>query len=131
VLIRALPHLPADLREQTRAYIRTEFEAYPLHRFAHIGWRDGAPREIFDLPPEAMAKLAAFGPQTSADPRRGYTRWAFPPQGNYALYRYVQAKAMILKEPYEELVKYLDVPAFWRGDLYYIDNLCAALESRP
>jgi len=88
-------------------------------------------REIFDLPPEAMAKLAAFGPQTSADPRRGYTRWAFPPQGNYALYRYVQAKAMILKEPYEELVKYLDVPAFWRGDLYYIDNLCAALESRP
>jgi len=40
-----------------------------------------------------------------------------------------QAKAMILKEPYEELVRYLDVPAFWRGDLYYIDNLCAALET--
>lgn len=40
-----------------------------------------------------------------------------------------QAKAMILKEPYAELVKHLDVPAFWRGDLYYIDNLCAALEA--
>ncbi len=40
-----------------------------------------------------------------------------------------QAKAMILEEPYEELVKYLDVPAFYRGDLYYIDNLCAALEA--
>jgi hypothetical protein len=40
-----------------------------------------------------------------------------------------QAKAMILKEPYEGLVKFLDVPAFYRGDLYYIDNLCAALEA--
>jgi len=26
-------------------------------------------------------------------------------------------------------LKYLDVPAFYRGDLYYIDNLCAALEA--
>ena len=34
--------------------------------------------------------------------------------------------------PIEELVKYLDVPAFLRGDLYYIDNLCAALAAaRP
>jgi hypothetical protein len=40
-----------------------------------------------------------------------------------------QAKAMILHEPYEELAKYVDVPAFWRGDLHYIDNLCAALEA--
>lgn len=38
---------------------------------------------------------------------------------------------MILREPYEELVKYLDVPAFYRGDLYYIDNLCAVLEAVP
>jgi hypothetical protein len=42
-----------------------------------------------------------------------------------------QAKAMILREPYEELVKYLDVPAFYRGDLYYIDNLCAVIEAAP
>ena len=40
-----------------------------------------------------------------------------------------QAKAQILQDSYEELVKYLDVPAFWRGDLYYIDNLCAALDA--
>jgi hypothetical protein len=40
-----------------------------------------------------------------------------------------QAKAMILKEPYEELAKYLDVPAFRQGDLYYLDNLCALLEA--
>lgn len=36
---------------------------------------------------------------------------------------------MILREPYAELVKYLDVPVFFRGDLDYLDNLCACLEA--
>jgi hypothetical protein len=311
-LLRALPHLPPPFEEQTRAYIKREFEAYPPYQYAHIGWKDGAAREVSDLLPEALPKLAAFGPQTTSDPGRGLTRWTFPPQVNYALYQYArvfgtpelaaktrpikeippddflvlfphthnayiaelvglvklaelagqpdlqkqaradldrllalrvstfskdpplpeqrgpvyrvvpaplkakqardaealnrygvrgadhlntaltvsrnfmfltpelaerlreqsldkvreaceeyeqvmpywfvakaeeghgentfnalfdyhvlfQAKAMILKEPYEELVKRLDVPAFWRGDLYHIDNLCAALEAR-
>jgi outer membrane protein assembly factor BamB len=40
-----------------------------------------------------------------------------------------QAKAYILKQPYEELVKWLDVPAFYRGDLFYIQNLAAALNA--
>lgn len=38
-----------------------------------------------------------------------------------------QAKAYILKEPYSSLVQYLDAPAFMRGDLFYIQNLVAAL----
>ncbi len=38
-----------------------------------------------------------------------------------------QAKAYILKDPYTDLVKYLDAPAFYRGDLFYIQNLVAAL----
>jgi hypothetical protein len=38
-----------------------------------------------------------------------------------------QAKAYILKQPYDELVKYLDAPAFARGDLFYIQNLVAVL----
>jgi hypothetical protein len=40
-----------------------------------------------------------------------------------------QAKAYILKETREELTKYLDVPAFERGDLCYIQNLIAAVEA--
>jgi hypothetical protein len=40
-----------------------------------------------------------------------------------------QAKAYILKEPREVLLKYLDVPAFGRGDLFYIQNLVVALET--
>jgi outer membrane protein assembly factor BamB len=41
-----------------------------------------------------------------------------------------QAKAYILKQPYDELVKWLDVPAFYRGDLFYIQNLVAALNAK-
>jgi hypothetical protein len=39
------------------------------------------------------------------------------------------AKAYILKEPQEELARYLDAPAFERGDLFYIQNLVAVLEA--
>lgn len=39
------------------------------------------------------------------------------------------AKAYILNEPYQELTKYLDVPAFERGDLFHIQNLVAAIEA--
>jgi hypothetical protein len=48
------------------------------------------------------------------------------------LYNYpamFQAKAYILKESRGELTKYLDVPAFERGDLFYIQNLVAAIEA--
>ncbi|MBE2223998.1 MAG: PQQ-like beta-propeller repeat protein [Anaerolineae bacterium] len=38
-----------------------------------------------------------------------------------------QAQAYILDEPYADLVNHLDVPAFYRGDLFYIQNLVAAL----
>ena len=41
-----------------------------------------------------------------------------------------QAKAYILKQPYDEMVKWLDVPAFYRGDLFYIQNLVAALNAK-
>jgi outer membrane protein assembly factor BamB len=40
-----------------------------------------------------------------------------------------QARAWILKSPREELIKWLDVPAFERGDLFYIQNLVAAIEA--
>jgi outer membrane protein assembly factor BamB len=40
-----------------------------------------------------------------------------------------QAKAYILNEPYELLVPYLDSASFMIGDLFYIQNLVAALEA--
>jgi hypothetical protein len=42
-----------------------------------------------------------------------------------------QARAMILQQPRAELEKYLDVPGFAVGDLFYVQNLCATLEARP
>ena len=39
------------------------------------------------------------------------------------------AKAYILDEPKSELFKYLDVPAFARGDLYYIQDLIAVIKA--
>lgn len=47
----------------------------------------------------------------------------------YSYYAIFQAKALILKESRQELVKYLDVPAFQRGDLFYIQNLVATIEA--
>ena len=41
-----------------------------------------------------------------------------------------QAKALVLKQPRSELFKYLDAPAFARGDLFYIQNLLAVLEAQ-
>lgn len=40
-----------------------------------------------------------------------------------------QAKAWILNDTREELYKYLDAPAFPRGDLFYIQNLVALIEA--
>ena len=40
-----------------------------------------------------------------------------------------QAKAYVLNEPFSELAKWLDAPAFYRGDLFYIQNLAAALKA--
>ena len=42
----------------------------------------------------------------------------------------LQAKAFALKQPASELVKYLDVPAFARGDLFYIQNLTAVITAQ-
>jgi hypothetical protein len=57
---------------------------------------------------------------------------AFAEAVNVPLYDYhalFQAKAMILREPQKDLVRYIDIPATKAGDLFYIDNLVAALEA--
>ncbi|NIV36116.1 MAG: PQQ-binding-like beta-propeller repeat protein, partial [Anaerolineae bacterium] len=51
----ALPHLPAHMQDAVRAYLQAEYANYPPHAYSHTGWRDGAPREPFQLPSEAEA----------------------------------------------------------------------------
>lgn len=47
----------------------------------------------------------------------------------YDYYALFQAKALILNERPQQLARYVDVPAFAVGDLFYLQNLAATLES--
>ena len=47
----------------------------------------------------------------------------------YDAHALFQAKALVLKQPREELDKYLDVPAFARGNLFYLLNLIETIEA--
>jgi hypothetical protein len=80
-LIRALPHLPADMQISTKAYIQNEFAHYPAYAVTHVGFRDGTAREAFDLPPEVEADRRSYGP----------IDWDnLPPHTFYALLQYAE-----------------------------------------
>jgi hypothetical protein len=84
-LLRALPHLPNDLQPQTRQYLQKEFEEYPPYQINHIGWQ-GAPREIFDLPPEIQAHISNSSPSSSSN----FPHWNLAPQSFYAMWKYAE-----------------------------------------
>jgi hypothetical protein len=86
-LIRALPHLDPALQEQTKSYIQSEFQAFPPYEFNHTGWQSGAAREVFDLPPEVAASMAASPPKTGISNFEG---WTFAPHAFYALWKYAE-----------------------------------------
>src|SRR6185369_3332467 len=83
-LLQALPHLPESMQPQVRAYLEAEFSAYPPYQYDHIGWRDGAAREAFDLPPEMEAVRVNFPPQEGL---AGFV-WSSNPYSFYALWKY-------------------------------------------
>ena len=96
-LTRALPHLPPDLQASTKAYLASEFATYPPYQYTHIGWRDGAPREAFDLPPEAEADRVKLPPSRWAA-GFGFPGWGpadlingnFPPYIFHTMWKYAQ-----------------------------------------
>jgi outer membrane protein assembly factor BamB len=83
----------------------------------------------------ALAKMAdAIQEYNRVGPYWFVSRYdaAVAESGTQNLYDYpamFQAKAYILKQSHQELTKYLDVPAFERGDLFYIQNLIVAIEA--
>jgi hypothetical protein len=86
-LIRALPHLSPELQSQARAYLQNEFDLFPPYEFSHMGWNNGAPREVFLLPQDVEGDLAFFPPQKNST---GFQGWTFPPQSFYSLWKYAQ-----------------------------------------
>jgi hypothetical protein len=72
------------MQPQVRGYLQSEFSAYPPYQYNHMGWRDGAAREAFDLPPEVAEALANLPPETGI---AGFV-WGFNPYSFYALWQY-------------------------------------------
>jgi len=84
-LVLSLPYLPVDLQGEVRDYLQVEYAAYPPYLYTHVGWRDGTPREPFDLPQEAQVDLVNHPASVSG---YGYDGWTWPPQMFYALWKY-------------------------------------------
>ncbi len=104
-------------------YLVPEFGDY-LHDHA---------RELVARHVTAYNELAPLWFLSEADePSRVITRTRFAEGATAHFYDYVSlfnAKAFALKEPREELERYLDVPGVWRGDLFYIQNLVSTIEA--
>ncbi len=87
-LLRALPHLPPEMQDRVRQYLREEYAAFPPYKYVHIGFTDGAPREPFAYPPSTPRIFEHdFGPLTASP----FPGWGKPPHNVYAMWKYAQA----------------------------------------
>lgn len=84
-LLLALPHLPEDMHEQTKAYIQREFNAYLPYSYNHIGWRDGISRTPFDFPPEVENARLNAAPSAA---NYSFIGWRLNPNTFYVLWKY-------------------------------------------
>jgi len=89
VLLRALPHVPEDLRAPLREFIRKEYAAYPPAAVSTIGWKDGASRDYFLYPPEVDAARANY-PAGMQGGRSFPWRGQVPPLTFYVLWEYAR-----------------------------------------
>jgi hypothetical protein len=89
ILSLALPHLPESQQDAVRTYLQSEYAAYPPYEYTHIGWREGASRQAFDLPPEVESDRDAF--PAKAEWHGFYSGWQFPPHMFYGLWKYAEA----------------------------------------
>lgn len=91
VLLRALPYLSANLQNQVKAYLQSEFAQFSPAVYAHIGFTSGQQRDPYPYPPsETVFRLFTIpdlGPQTGSM----FAGWNLPPYNVYALWKYAQA----------------------------------------
>jgi len=92
-LIRALPHVAADMQGPLKEYIQREWEDYPPYKYTSTGWK-GAPREIFPIPPEMQEHYAGKGGRAAQEPSdqppAGWNAWSFNPFNFYACWLYAR-----------------------------------------
>ncbi len=93
VLTRAWSYLPSDLQQSLKTYLQSEFTNYAPCSYTHIGWKTGAAREAFDLPPEVVADMptwpASMWSTFDFDAWTG-PDWKWTPHTFYALWKYAQ-----------------------------------------
>ena len=108
-LLRALPHLPADLQAQTRTYLQSEYADYG--HLVHVGWQEGAPREAHAVPPEVEDKMRAFGHQADIHG----SSWDDPSPGHVRGLRALYGGEPLANGRYEEIGTDLRAPGAGRG----------------
>ena len=89
-LLMALPYLPDDMKNDILNYVTNEYQQYPPYKYNHIGWRDGAPRESFIMPPETAEAANANGPEQENYTLRNNDGWGRNPALFYALWKYAE-----------------------------------------
>ena len=107
-LARAYPFLSTTLQQQTKTYLKNEFNAYfnPV-MYARIGWADGAAREAMPLPKDILAGLAEINKMVNPDTRWS---WHYPPHNFYALWYYAKVNPEDAVQAYSLAKSKLEVP---------------------
>ena len=90
----AVPYLSETQQRDVETYLASEYTSYPPYQYTHIGWRDGAAREPFDLPYEVEADRPNHGPGGAVYGFEGwgtlYGRSGYPPHMFYHLWKYAK-----------------------------------------
>lgn len=86
-LLRALPHVPAEMKRPLRDYIQQEWRRNPPTRVTRMDW-SGANRQYALAPPEVDEWCRTAG---STAPGAGFAAWKFNPFNYYACWMYAQA----------------------------------------
>lgn len=98
-LVRALPHLPPEMQNEAREYLRKEYAAFPPYKYVHIGFKDGTPREPFAYPAVSSRLFEHdFGPLTGSS----FPGWSKPPHNVYAMWKYAKAGLADPAEVFEQ-----------------------------
>ncbi len=97
VLSAAMPYLTPDIAQSAKTYLQSEYTTYNPTLYTHVGWRDGASRDWFDLPPDTNADRVNYPPSQWGGSYE-FVGWSqkyggtnIPPYAFYAMWKYAQA----------------------------------------
>ncbi len=109
VLSEAMPYLTPTVAQNAKTYLQSEYANYNPTLVTHVGWRDGAGREWFDLPPDVNADRVNYSPTQWAGSYE-FVGWSqkyggtnIPPYAFYAMWKYAQAVSLTSAQVHDML----------------------------